>query len=334
MSVNSSTALIPYIKPMDPMEFVKAEVEKGLSSRTRSIEQATPCPISSSSLAALNLMNLNLISLSTSLEKISSKLRTSLSSGGIKNTPHGRMISHRLFSPIGSMGGLGSFGFIKSFEFTKNSREHTDILEFGGTHFPIRMYGSAREVSSTFASSSKKFNGGEIAETLIAEASFTVGTDKKPIVATYGCGPCVALGGYEPTNKIAFMVHFSNAREVRESEGLIFYNITKLMKKKITSPIQLHLRGGIKSHSEPTIEAIKIWMRLRKDLPMEIVSEDILDKRGLFGGKSLSIDSRNGAISEYNPLDNPQTRGMRDSDAMAAMISLFIPQIKLAYSPQ
>jgi hypothetical protein len=203
--------------------------------------------------------------------------------------------------------------------------EDFNFFELDDIRSPLRM---------SRVSSSKKLNGEEIAETLQAEASFTTATDKKPIVATYGCGPCVALGGYDATNKIAFIVHFSNAGEVRKSGGLIFYNIAKLVKEKITTPIQLHLRGGIEGQSEPIIEAIKMWMNQRKDLPMEIASEDILDSGMCFGGKSLSVDSRTGVVSDYDPMDNPKSRGMSDLDAMSAMMSAFEPKIKLAYSPK
>ncbi len=52
-----------------------------------------------------------------------------------------------------------------------------------------------------------------------------------------------------------------------------------------------------------------------------------------FSGKSLSVDSRNGEVSEYDPLANPKSRGMSDLDAMSAMMSAFQRNIKLAYSP-
>lgn len=198
-----------------------------------------------------------------------------------------------------------------------------------------QIISSAKLSQVSRVSSGKQLNGEEIAETLQAEASFTIATDKKPILATYGCGPCVALGGYDATNKIAFIVHFSNAREVRESGSLIFYNITKLVKKEIATPIQLHLRGGIEGRSEPIVEAIKNWMKQKKDLPMEIASEEIL-LRDMGNSKSLSIDSRTGEVSEYNPLDNPKSRSDLDVRAslMRALSSPYNPEIHLAYSPK
>ncbi len=121
---------------------------------------------------------------------------------------------------------------------------------------------------------------------------------------------------------------------MRKSGGIIFYNISKLVHTPITSPIQLHLRGGVEGQSEATIAAIKEWMKHREDLPMEIASEDILGSGWMHEAKSLSIDSRTGKVSSYDPLSNPKHRGMSELDAMVAMRSAYKPQIKLAYSPQ
>ncbi len=187
------------------------------------------------------------------------------------------------------------------------------------------------DLAPASTSTSHKLNGTKIAESLQSEAAFTISTNKKPIVATYGAGDCVALGGYDATNGIAFVVHFSGAREVRKSGGIIFYNIARLVKKKIETPIQLHLRGG----SEATADAIKIWMRQRSDLPMEIASEDILDSEISFGAKSLSIDSRNGEVSDYNPMSNLNHRDISEGDITFVLTSIFIEaNIKVAYRPE
>ena len=327
MSIGSmSTALIPYTPPKTPMEFIKSEVERGLSNGSISIEQTIPRPISFSPSIDLDLINLNLSSIAKIFSESSDMRDLSLSSRRIDRQQHGRMmISQPLFLSSGSMRSTGRFSFDPSPMISEDLQKLMDSLEFDSLRAPSRM---------SRISSSKKLNGDEIAETLQSEASFTIATDKKPVVATYGCGPCVALGGYDATNKIAFIVHFSNAGEVRKSGGLIFYNISKLAKIKIESPIQLHLRGGIEGQSEATIEAIKMWMKQREDLPMEIASEDILDSGMCFGGKSLSVDSRNGEVTEYDPLANPRSRGMSELDAMSAMMSAFEPRIKLAYSPK
>jgi hypothetical protein len=192
-------------------------------------------------------------------------------------------------------------------------------------------YSTSPTLSGRVSALARELNGEEIAEILQAEAGVTIATDKKPIIATYGAGPCVAVGGYEATNKIAFIVHFSNAGEVRNSGGMIFYNIAKLAKEKIEKPIQLHLKGGIKGMSEATVEAIKMWMRQREDLPMEIATQDILK---IGDGESLLIDSRTGEVSDYNPLANPKSRKTSEQEAIVALMSTFEPNITLAYSPK
>jgi hypothetical protein len=176
-------------------------------------------------------------------------------------------------------------------------------------------------------------NGDEIAEALQSEVSFTTACDKKPIVATYGCGPCIAVGGYEPTNKIAFVAHFSHAREVIECGGTIFYTISKLAKQKIEKPIQIHLRGGWKGEetSEKTVNIIKKWMACRKDIPMELASEDLFDETSLCPRKSLSIDSRTGIASTYNPTSNPNRRTV---DSLSVLANGITHTIQIAYSPK
>lgn len=215
------------------------------------------------------------------------------------------------------------------------SRYDGSFTEWGREEFYTfqpTIFGTLHGPSS--GSSYKKLNGDEIAEALQSEVAFTIATDKKPIVATYGAASCVALGGYDETNKIAFVVHFSNKQEVIQCGGVIFYNISKLAKEKLEKPIQLHLRGGMQDLSETIVEAIKVWMRQRDDLPMEIASEDILDNTDLSESKSLAIDSRTGEVSTYDPKTNPQHRNITPGDEIRTMMSLVKPNITIAYLPQ
>ncbi|MBU6384059.1 MAG: hypothetical protein KGQ49_00185 [Verrucomicrobia bacterium] len=156
--------------------------------------------------------------------------------------------------------------------------------------------------------SAAELDGDKIAEALQSELVITTANNAKPIVATYGCGSCVAVGGWDPTNKIAFVVQFANTSEVIESGGLIFAGILELAKKPIRSPIQLHLRGGLKGQSEDIVAAITLWMRMREDLPMKIVSDNILTSSMDKCGQSLLIDSRSGQVSKYSPMEDAKCR--------------------------
>lgn len=170
-----------------------------------------------------------------------------------------------------------------------------------------------------------------IAEALQSEAAFTRASDSKYVVATYGCGPCVAVGGYDKTNQSSFIVHFATPNEVDKCGGNIFYNISLLAKKPLEVPIQLHLRGGQTGASGATIAAIKIWMRQRHDLPMTIVSEDVLDK-GF--AKSLFVNSKTGEVGEYDPKLNPHHRTFDEATILSCLLSAYEPNIKIAYTPK
>lgn len=179
---------------------------------------------------------------------------------------------------------------------------------------------------------SKNINGGEIAEALQSEAVFNQANDEKYIVTTYGCGPCVAVGGYDETNKIAFVVHFANAGEVKKCGGIIFYNILRLVLKPLEQPIKLYIRGGEDgiSESENIREAIRVWMRQREDLLMKIV----LDEKNDQESKSLSINSRTGEVGDYDPKKNPYARKIGQDEEMRAILSSFQPHITVAYRPK
>lgn len=240
------------------------------------------------------------------------------------------------FSPIGSEIDAVSSLFIRSIE-SFNGKVKLILMgeKFSSSMITLEFTPFLFE-SSTRVASAAKLDGDKIAEALQSELAITTADDARPIVATYGCGPCVAVGGYDATNKIAFVVHFANSREITASGGLIFWNISKLVKTPISSPIQLHLRGGHEGQSEAIVEAIKLWMTWwEKDgLPMEIASEDILTSGMEMGGKSLSIDSRTGKVSEYSPMSNAKSRDFSELDVMRAMMSAFEPKITLAYSPK
>lgn len=203
-----------------------------------------------------------------------------------------------------------------------------------------------------------------VAEILQSEVGFSTATDKKPILATFGCGPCVAMGGYDATNKMAFLVHFANAAEVDAYGACLATAINQLAKKTITSPIQIHLRGGFKGYSDSTILAIHIWMKRSELPPMAIASQEILvnaDKmmvrvREIIhmkasgciteseaidriksiahgNGKSLCIDARDGRVTQYDRTKNASRRDIEQFIEKEVRRSHAIPHIEMAYFP-
>ncbi|MBA3238094.1 MAG: hypothetical protein H0T62_07070 [Parachlamydiaceae bacterium] len=323
MSVSPmSAALISYTPLKCPMGFIKSKEEKNLNSI--SLEQTIcPIPFSPSTDHTISSLYLNSITKIDQRSEMGDLLLTKRSLR-IERQSQRRKI---LFHPLGlSDESTQSNGPVRIY----SPKIYDDLKLTNGLNcLDIRS-----PIIMSHVSSGQKLIGEEIAETFQSEISFTTATDKKPVVATYGCGPCVALGGYDSTNKIAFIVHFSNPMEVRTCGSSIIYNFAKLVKEEITTPIQLHLRGGIEGQSEPIIEAIKIWINEKKDFPTEIASQDILDSGMGFNSKSLLTDSRTGFASEYDPMENPKRRTISDAEVMSAMMSAFDPQIKIAYTPK
>jgi hypothetical protein len=327
-----STAIVPYTTYRTPMEFIQFQIAKGITNGTIvvPIGRLLPSPLISFPKIhikfGINLLIKDLKSPTIDIKTFLTTPRTSkksLCNTDIKLTfdaseYYNPTIGPRSITRRTVISAGGYFLYLSGMMYDRKPRE-----PFSQASYPNHF------------SSRPQRNGEEIAEALQSELAVTIATDKKPIVASYGAGPCVIVGGYESINKIAFVVHFSNAREIRKDGGEIFYSISKWAKASITTPIQIHLRGGKKGSetSEATIKAIRVWMTQRKDLPMEIASEDILDN-GCRGSKSLSIDSRNGTVSKYDPLTNPQHRKLDAFAYMAAITNVYNPKITLAYSPK
>lgn len=171
-----------------------------------------------------------------------------------------------------------------------------------------------------------------LAEISQSQAGFTCATDGKPIVATFGCGPCVALGGYDQVNHTAFVVHFAKPEEVRSDAAMITDQIKSLMHTPLTAdtPMEIHIHGGWTGLSEDTVQEIKNWV-ISSDIPMKIQSQNILGLSDISGtpvGRSLAIDSRTGAISEYDPTTNPYSKA---TTAKLKLTCAWDPHVTIAY---
>lgn len=181
-------------------------------------------------------------------------------------------------------------------------------------------------------------DGKLIAEAQMDEMVITHSGDAKPIVGTDGLGPCIALGGYDPNNKVAFIVHFSRPENL-SSKDLILNQIKSLLVNPVKEAVKIYIVGGFRSgplgpFGLPNSQ-IRLRLELKKwiaewNLPIEIVSdtatptfEEMLRKG--YRGKTLSIDSRNGGIGTYNPNLNPYALPTKALDEQH--------EIKIVYRP-
>lgn len=140
----------------------------------------------------------------------------------------------------------------------------------------------------------------------------TFATSQTPILATYGCGPCVALAGYSPKNKIGFLAHIQCHKEITRSGKKILQSLLQLAKHSIDeqNPLELHLRGGIGSHE--TFAAIAAWIKKFSHIPMKIKSQKpspvwgdrycyVASYSGNREASTLRLDTRTGLVGPYDP---------------------------------
>jgi hypothetical protein len=153
------------------------------------------------------------------------------------------------------------------------------------------------------------FRSNPFAEVFQSEVGFTTALDAKPIISSYGAGPCVIVGGYNLHTKTAFLAHFSHAGEVHVGATMIMERLKALVENK-QEEFLLTLKGGIIGDpiSEKTMKSIATWVlsySQPKGISFKIVSQESL-KSFRDESKSLSIDTRTGAINQFDPLnDNP-----------------------------
>lgn len=182
----------------------------------------------------------------------------------------------------------------------------------------------------------------------VNEAVFTHAQDRRPIVATDALATCIGIAGYDPTNEWGFLIHFTTEDELAESMHMLNREIYQRIKNPAITPIQIHLRGGIKGLSEPLLVALEEWVASlnEKGCLMEIASkqvltEGLLDRDGLPNSMSLSLDTRDGAVSEYDSRKNPFVKkpvvqNAQDVDSIISDVMMNVairkPGIKIAYS--
>jgi len=181
------------------------------------------------------------------------------------------------------------------------------------------------------------FRSNPFAEVFQSEVGFTTASDAKPIISSYGAGPCVIVGGYNLHTKTAFLAYFSHAGEVDVGATMIMERLKALVENK-EEEFLLTLKGGIVGDpiSRKTMNSIANWVSSYsqgKRISLKIVSIDPL-KSSRGASKSLSIDTRTGAINEYDPLKhNPVFyRHLTVEDINRARISFeLMPCLTLVY---
>ena len=157
-----------------------------------------------------------------------------------------------------------------------------------------------------------------VQEVLQREGVFSTSESEKPILATYGVGPCVAIVGYSKKLKRGFVTHYDSLtdREFKkldnpywlpQSLGLVSYWGTKGAKDIVKYEIQIiqgqhnpELLNKLKKH----INNMNSWNADK--IQLDVVNIDI--EISPTSEKNIALDLRTGESFSYNPMNNPQRR--------------------------
>lgn len=143
-----------------------------------------------------------------------------------------------------------------------------------------------------------------VGSVLSNEAGITDANSKKPMISTFGLGPCVALGGYDRKTKMAFLSHNIPLKKLEELNDPVFEYLRK--RKVIFNEMDFYLVGGdeeYKSHPEE----VKKYLHDKVGSQLKIVHEDVIesyDPKRI--GKSFILDSREGRFYSKNLIQIPE----------------------------
>ena len=139
----------------------------------------------------------------------------------------------------------------------------------------------------------------DFAEVFQAEFGVTRASDPKPVLATFGLGPCIAIGGYDRRSTVGFLAHFDKPKDGLDSFGAI-YHILRQYVSPDTARFEVSLVGGQDGCSEGLLAEMKRVIKGSEVYPMDLVREETLGSWDC--NRSLALDTRTGQVHAYNPL--------------------------------
>jgi chemotaxis receptor (MCP) glutamine deamidase CheD len=186
-----------------------------------------------------------------------------------------------------------------------------------------RQHNIGREMIAQINSLGQKQNTGNFTADhargiLQTEMGFTNAESEKPILGTFGAGPCIAIAVYNPETKTASLAHFDELTDINSIDDL-FYQLSENSR----ATLEVHLAGGSEESRDKVTEVIN---RIRRQENVEIKSAAVIHKND-FNGKSLAIDARTGEIfTQFYPqqLDNGE-----EIEARIRLLGMLVTEIPL-----
>ncbi|MGD9153747.1 MAG: hypothetical protein PVG30_08890 [Gammaproteobacteria bacterium] len=121
------------------------------------------------------------------------------------------------------------------------------------------------------------------------EYAITTANSKKPILGTYGAGPCLIVAIYDSKSKTAFLAHIDSATNLK--------SLTQILKIFNPKTSVVHLFGGDNSSKNMCMDVVEIF----ESNHFKLHNTDIV-RSDWRNAASLAIDARNGQI--YTPVEH------------------------------
>src|SRR3989338_2572539 len=118
----------------------------------------------------------------------------------------------------------------------------------------------------------------------------------RPILMSYGMGPCIAVCGYDSSAGIGFLTHNSALTDVNGLHDLILKEMRKIIGRN--TQLSFHLVGGWKGGEKDDWNSGILLKRIEEyitsNFPEATIDKDVLDPMDYRRGKSFALDTRDG----------------------------------------
>jgi len=126
------------------------------------------------------------------------------------------------------------------------------------------------------------------------EQGITDSTDKKPVLATFGIGPCISIVGYDSTKRAGFLTHYDSCVDLEASLASVFESLPRDQQFEF----DISIIGGDGS-SVNIYRAIKSKLETQSNpnVKLNVSEEDVFSNES----KSIALDTRTGQKFVYDP---------------------------------
>ena len=174
-------------------------------------------------------------------------------------------------------------------------------------------------------------NMADVVEIGQREQGVTRATDPKPVLATFGIGPCVSLVGYSGERQTGFLTHYDGTIGLRHSFSELFFNLYRLGHVD-GDRFDVRLVGEHEGTSDGIMSGLKTAIQHGSCFNMQLVEEDT---GYIEGSRDIALDTRTGETFAYDPGKNPYRKQLSDLELKLMCLRISHPgEVEFVYRPE